>query len=567
MNPFRTLPLLVALGLGCFSPAMAFDGLAGPYLAGRLASQQADYATAADYFNRALIADPTNPALLEDAIISQIGLGAIDRAVKLTGLLDELGAKSQIADLVVLADLAQQADYQAALAALDNGRSAGPLVDELYRAWAKLGLGQMSEATEAFDAVSARGGLKAFGLYHKALALASVGDFEGADRILSGEADGPLRATRRGIIAHVQILSQLERNEAAIELIDKTVNPGVDPLFAQLRSDLVDGKVLPFSAVTNAKDGMAEVFFTVSSALSGESNDLNTLAYARMSQYLRPDQADTLLLCAAILEAQSQHDLAVQSFDQIPQSDPAFVNAELGRADTLIAADRFDDAIDVLKKLAEMEPTRSDVWTALGDALRRQERYGEATAAYDQAIANFSDSQNVLWPVYYTRGITNEREKNWPEAEADFRKALELSPDQPQVLNYLGYSYLEMNINLDEALSMIERAVTARPDSGAIVDSLGWGLYRLGRYEEAVIQMEQAVELLPIDPVINDHLGDVYWAVGRKREAEFQWRRALSFEPETEEEANRIRRKLEVGLDVVLSEEGAEPLALTKNGN
>jgi len=286
-----------------------------------------------------------------------------------------------------------------------------------------------------------------------------------------------------------------------------------------------------------------------------------------MSQYLRPDQADTLLLCAAILEAQSQHDLAVQSFDQIPQSDPAFVNAELGRADTLIAADRFDDAIDVLKKLAEMEPTRSDVWTALGDALRRQERYGEATAAYDQAIANFSDSQNVLWPVYYTRGITNEREKNWPEAEADFRKALELSPDQPQVLNYLGYSYLEMNINLDEALSMIERAVAARPDSGAIVDSLGWGLYRLGRYEEAVIQMEQAVELLPIDPVINDHLGDVYWAVGRKREAEFQWRRALSFEPETEEEANRIRRKLEVGLDVVLSEEGAEPLALTKNGN
>ncbi|MDH5531401.1 MAG: tetratricopeptide repeat protein, partial [Paracoccaceae bacterium] len=456
---------------------------------------------------------------------------------------------------------------QAALAALDNGRSAGPLVDELYRAWAKLGLGQMSEATEAFDAVSARGGLKAFGLYHKALALASVGDFEGADRILSGEADGPLRATRRGIIAHVQILSQLERNGAAIELIDKTVNPGVDPLFAQLRTDLVDGKVLPFSAVTNAKDGMAEVFFTVSSALSGESNDLNTLAYARMSQYLRPDQADTLLLCAAILEAQSQHDLAVQSFDQIPQSDPAFVNAELGRADTLIAADRFDDAIDVLKKLAEMEPTRSDVWTALGDALRRQERYGEATAAYDQAIANFSDSQNVLWPVYYTRGITNEREKNWPEAEADFRKALELSPDQPQVLNYLGYSYLEMNINLDEALSMIERAVAARPDSGAIVDSLGWGLYRLGRYEEAVIQMEQAVELLPIDPVINDHLGDVYWAVGRKREAEFQWRRALSFEPETEEEANRIRRKLEVGLDVVLSEEGAEPLALTKNGN
>lgn len=569
MSQLRSLPLIFAFGLGLVSvgPAAALDGLAGPYLAGRLASQQSDYVTAADYFSRALIADPTNQSVLEDAIISQIGLGAVDKAITIANTLDKLGAKSQIADLVVLADLAQKGDYEAALAALESGRTGGPLVDELYGAWAKLGLGQMSEATAAFDAVSAQAGLKAFGLYHKALALASVGDFEGADRILSGEADGPLRATRRGIIAHAQILSQLERNDAAIELIDKTVNPATDPLFAQMRADLVAGKVLPFTAVTSVKDGLAEVFFTVASALSGEANDLNTLAYARMSEFLRPDQADTLLLCAAILEAQGQHDLAARSFDRISPSDPAYVNAELGRSDTLIAADRVDEAIDALKKLVEVVPERADVWTALGDVFRRQERFGEAVAAYDQAIATFADTQNNQWAVYYTRGIANEREKNWPAAEADFLKALELRPDQPQVLNYLGYSYLEKNINLDEALSMIEKAVAARPDSGAIVDSLGWGLYRLGRYQESVVQLEQAVELMPVDPVVNDHLGDVYWAVGRKREAEFQWRRALSFEPDTEAEAQRIRRKLEVGLDVVLSEEGANPLSLTKNGN
>ena len=179
------------------------------------------------------------------------------------------------------------------------------------------------------------------------------------------------------------------------------------------------------------------------------------------------------------------------------------------------------------------------------------------------AVALFEEDAEAQWLVYFSRGITHEREDRWPEAEADFRKALELRPDQPQVLNYLGYSMVEMQENLDEALDMIERAVAAQPDSGYIVDSLGWVLYRLGRYDEALVQMERAVELLPVDPVVNDHLGDVYWAVGRKREAEFQWHRALSFielGESNDAEPDRIRRKLEIGLDAVLAEEGAPPL-------
>ena len=220
-----------------------------------------------------------------------------------------------------------------------------------------------------------------------------------------------------------------------------------------------------------------------------------------------------------------------------------------------------------MQQLAKARPKVAVVWSTLGDILRRQERFSEAAAAYDRAIADLPTEQPGQWVVYYTRGICHEREKDWAAAEADFRKALELSPNQPQVLNYMGYSFLEMNTNLDEALSMIERAVAAKPEDGYIVDSLGWALYRMGRYEEAVARMEKAVELMPVDSIVNDHLGDVYWAVGRQREAEFQWKRALSFEPESEEDATRIRRKLEVGLDAVLAEEGAEPLAVSKNGN
>lgn len=559
--------IFAAVALAGATPGYAADGLAGPYLAGRIASSAFDYSSAAGYFRRALAGDPDNPSLLENAVIAEVGRGAVHEAVAPSRHLGEIGARSQIADLVVLTELVKSGDFAGALAALDAGRSAGVLVDGLFRAWALVGLGQMSEATAAFDSVTEAAGGRAFGLYHKALALASVGDYEGADRIFSGAEGGPLRATRRGIQAHAQVLSQIERSADAVELIDKTVGDERDPVFIALRADLVAGKPVAFSIASDAREGLAEVFFTVAAALNGEGADVNTLAYARMSEYLSPGEPDTILLAAAILEAQEQHELAIAAYNQISRDEPAFLAAELGRVDALIAAERQDTAIEALLQLARDYPDRADVWGQLGDTLRRLERYGEAADAYDRAIATLETEEPGQWVLYYTRGISRERTKNWAGAEADFRKALELRPDHPAVLNYLGYSYLERNENYDEALTMIEKAVSERPDDGAIVDSLGWALYRLGRYGEAVGRMEQAVELMPVDPVVNDHLGDVYWAVGRKLEAEFQWKRALSFEPDTEEEATRIRRKLEVGLDAVLKEEGAEPLSVTKNGN
>ena len=180
-----------------------------------------------------------------------------------------------------------------------------------------------------------------------------------------------------------------------------------------------------------------------------------------------------------------------------------------------------------------------------------------------------TDPSDGKWFTLYARGITNERLGDWPAAEADFRAALELNPDQPQVLNYLGYSLVEKRIKLDEALGMIERAVEARPDSGYIVDSLGWVLYRLGRFDEAVDPMERAAALMPVDPIVNDHLGDVYWKVGRKTEARFQWHRALSFIDEDsapEADPDRIRQKLDVGLDAVLEAEGNDPVQVANDG-
>jgi tetratricopeptide (TPR) repeat protein len=560
--PARVAAVLAA-GLALAFPALAQTN-SGAYLAARHAAQQSDFEPAGRFFTRALVQDPRNPELLEGAIGAFVSLGDAERAVPVARRMIETGVESQVANLVLLTDAAARESWNAALEDLDAGQSVGPLFDGLLKAWSEIGQGSMADAIESFDEVVEAQGVRGFGLYQKAMALASVGDFEGADEILVGQDDDAVSLTRRGVIAHAQILSQLERNDEAIELFDAVFGEPLDPALRQLRERLVAGETIAFDTVRSPRDGVAETVFSIAVALQGEANDAFTLLYARLAEHLRPDFTDAILLSADLLENLRQYEMAVETYRRVPRDDPAFHVAELGRAGALEDLGRTDAAIEVMQSLAETHGEVSSVHVALGDALRRLERYEAATGAYDRAISFFPEDEAGQWGVYFARGITHERSDAWPEAEADFRKALELRPNQPQVLNYLGYSYVEMGENLEEALDLIERAVAAEPNSGYIVDSLGWVYYQLGRYPEAVRELERATELLPTDPILTDHLGDALWAVDRQREARFQWRRALSFDPE-EDAADRIRRKLEVGLDIVLEEEGAEPIAVAND--
>ena len=557
----RRYPLFGALALAIALTGPASAQNAGAYLAGRQAYGSNDFGPAARYYAEALARDPSNPVLIEAALTAQIGLGDIDRAIPTARRLLQTGTESQIAYLALVADAAERGSWDTLIADLDAGQSVGPLFDGLIRAWAHVGQGDMSEALTAFDAVIETPGVGAFGRFHKALALAQAGDFESAEQILAD--DDELRLTRGGAFARAQILSQLERNEDALAVIDDTFGAERDPALEQLSARLTAGETVPFDTVTSASDGVAEVFFSLASALNGEASDSYTLIYSRLTTFLRPEHIGGLLLSAELLETLGLFELATEEYDRVPRDDPSFHAAELGRANALNAQGRTDAAVEVLRQLSETVGDLPAVWITLGDMLRQDEQYAEARPAYDRAVELIGEPDEGDWLVFFARGIAEERTDDWAAAEADFRTALELNPGQPQVLNYLGYSLVERNEKLDEARSLIEQAVAARPDSGYITDSLGWILYRLGEYDEAVIQMEKAVELMPVDPVVNDHLGDVLWAVGRAREAEFQWLRALSFEPE-DEDAARIRRKLEIGLDAVLEEEGAPPLDVAR---
>jgi tetratricopeptide (TPR) repeat protein len=538
-------------------------GDAGAYLAARSAAVNDDYAEGARWFARSLEADPTNGALLEGLVISEISQGRIDAAAGAAQRLTAAGGRSIAANIALLARDAKAGDFPAILAAPPE-RNIGNLIDQLVKAWAEFGNGRMTEAVAGFDAISATDGLKIFGLYHKSLALATVGDFEGADAILSGREAGPLAVNRRGIVAHVQILSQLERFDDALAMLDRAFGTEPEPHLASMRAGLAARKPLPFDVVTTAQDGIAEVFFTLAVALNGEAQDGYTLLYARVAADLNPRHAEARLLTAGLLEQQGQPALAKDVYGTFAENDPAYYSAQIGLSGTLGALGQQAGAIAVIKALTVSHPDLSVVHMTYGDLLRQDDQFDAAADAYSAAIALIEAPQDRHWGLYYSRAVAFERAGKWPEAEADFRKSLSLSPGQPQVLNYLGYSFVDRNENLDEALGLIERAVAARPDAGYIIDSLGWAYYRLGRYNDALVQMERASLLEPVDPVVTDHLGDVYWAVGRKLEARFQWRRALSFKPE-ETDAARIRRKLDVGLDVVLAEDGAPPLKARGN--
>lgn len=533
------------------------EGSLGAYLAARQASFENDYRASATYFERALVDSPENTGLLESAIYSYIGLGEFEAAVPHALTLRNSATESQVGSLVLMVHAIKTNAWEDVQTAIEGGQLISPLIDDIAQGWAAFGRGQMTEALANFDAAAGEAGMSHFALYHKALALASVGDFESADAIFSGTANTGIQQTRRGALAHAEVLSQLGRNADAFDLLDRLFGPEPDRVVQALKDSMAGTDAVPYDFVSGPTEGMAELLYTAADVMSGEADPSYTIMFARAANALDPNHIEALLLSAGLFEQMGLFDEANETYAQIPQDDPSFVAAELGRAAALQSAGRLETATEVLQALTRSYPELPGAHTSLGDVLRVRDLMRDAKNAYTTALGLYGDDP-VQWYTLYMRGIVSHDLDEWPDAEADFRNALTFAPDHPSILNYLGYSLVERNEKLDEALSMIETAVAAQPDNGAIVDSLGWVLFQLEKYDEAIIHMEHAAELEPVDPIVNDHLGDALWAVGRKIEANFQWKRALSFDP-IEKDAIRIRRKLEVGLDQVREEEGATP--------
>ncbi|HXF89891.1 MAG TPA: tetratricopeptide repeat protein [Xanthobacteraceae bacterium] len=311
--------------------------------------------------------------------------------------------------------------------------------------------------------------------------------------------------------------------------------------------DGIKGEGLP-PLIATAQEGASEVLYGIGSAVGSRRNDDDLgLIYLQLALYLAPNQVMALFSLADLYEQLKKPELAIKVYERIPLDSPLHRHAEIQLAANLDTLDRAEEAKRRLEKLIAEKPDDIEALMALGNILRGRKQFAECAQAYSRGIATIAEPERSHWTIYYFRGICYERNKQWDKAEADLKMALKLYPDQPYVLNYLGYSWIDQGVNLEEGMRMIRRAVEQRPEDGYIVDSLGWAYYRMGNYEEAMKHLERAVELRPTDPTINDHLGDVYWQLGRRLEAIFQWSHARDLKPEPEELA-KILEKLKSGL-------------------
>ncbi|MEO0427204.1 MAG: tetratricopeptide repeat protein [Pseudomonadota bacterium] len=541
--------------------AQSRSPLAGPYLAAEQAARRGDVGAAAEYYGRALAADPGNAVLLERAILHKVAAGQVETAVTLARKLVEQRPESQIALLVLAADAFKADDPKAIVDLIaEQNAETGSFVSYLIEAWASYSLGQADEARSALEALRDAGTGGAAGemmaTFHIGLLESALGQDVAAIAAFEETAERLREPTDRLTLMHSGALSRTGDQEGAAQLLRDRLGATLGD--ARLEDLLVqiEGGTVPEPLITTGSAGAAEALFGISGLLTRGQNRIIGLAYARLATYLDPDLIDAKILMAQMLVRDAQYDLAIAAYESIPRNAPEALEAQIGRANAIHEAGRVEPAVIAMREVTARFPRSVEAQLALGDILRRERRFAEASVAYDAAIKLTDPIEPRHWVLFYQRGITYERSDQWEKAEEDFLQALEMEPNQPQVLNYLGYSWVELRMNIDRAKDMIETAVSKRPDDGYIVDSLGWVLFRLGDFEEAVRHLERAVELRPVDPVINDHFGDALWMVGRRTEARFQWRRALSFEPEEEEET-RIRAKLSRGLDDVLEEEAA----------
>lgn len=524
------------------------SSLAGSYLAGRSADRARDLSSAATYYTTALANDPDNPLLLERVLILHMANGSIDTARNYAEQLIAIDPRNPVARLLRSVDAIErgalaEAEMEAAETALTP---LSVVTTGLLGAWAAFGQGKTDEALERIAELTGPSWYRVFKDYHTAL----IADLAGREDLAIDTITTAYRndgGALRIVEAHARILTRAGRRDEALESLRGflAVQPN-NPVIGGLLETLESGAE-PAPMVASSVDGAAEALYGLGTIIGNSDGAELPAAYLRLALHLAPNSDLALLSLGEVLVAAERCNEGIKVYDQIPAESHLRRNADIQTGFCLDILDRHDEAVERLQALVDAEPGDVSAVMALGNILRGRERFAESAKVLTTGIDTLDRIDDSHWRLFYYRGIAHERSKMWEESEADLKLALELNPDQPDVLNYLGYTWVDMGVNLEEGLAMIRLAVEQQPNNGFIVDSLGWAYYKLGRYEEAVAQLERAVELRPEDPVLNDHLGDAYWKVGRKLEATFQWSHARDLDPDPQN-LEKIVQKLESGM-------------------
>ncbi len=557
-QPFRKLIITTVLvgGLSVSHFALAAEkvlelgqGASGNFLAGRHADQSGDPVGALKFYDTATVPGTIATAGLHRRIyILSLSEGRIEDALKALDKAEKAGAKVPFVNLVRSVQAFKDKDYvKAEKLILDDTSALSRHLSASMAGWAKVGQKDAKGAIKALAPLKANTATTPLHDLHAALIEDALGNNKAAMNhymTLLKNAGLTSRIT--------QLLGwHLERNGAidkALELYTKFAITDQGAVILDMAKQRIDKKIKPPLAVATPQDGVSEALLNIAQIYQTQAADTRVPILAHLALYLRPDSIPAKMVVAQSLESNSRFEEANAIYAKIPKTEPQSWTARLQSALNLNGMGQKKEAIRQLKSLAKEHPDRPIPLIDLGNLLRSYERNKEAAVAYSDALKRIAKVGSHHWVLFYHRGVAYEQSQQWPKAEKDFLKALELKPNQPDVLNYLGYSWIDQGLHLDRALKMIEKAESLRPRDGYIVDSVGWGLYRLGKFEAAVKKLERAVMLNPSDPVINDHLGDALWRVGRIREAKFQWERALTLDPD-EKVKKDLDRKLKSGLE------------------
>lgn len=522
----------------------------GSFLAGQQAARDLRAEEASRFFLDASESDWENPAIVERAFTTLVASGAIDDAAVIAQHLIELEPANETARLLLGTVALKERRYSSAIKHMDllGLDSFVGITGNIVKAWALIGSENYDAANNVMDEL-AETGLDEFLVFHRALMADVQGDRELAIAYArqSYESD-PFVA--RIVEGYVRMLGNASRFDEARNALDAYANEGIThPKVTAIIDDIEKG-LRPGKLAENPQKGAAEMFHGIGVALARDGALDVSVNFLRMGLFLDP-QSDLLSVALAqIFEGAGRFEAANDIYTNLPDSSPMKPVALVRVAQNYDALGDRDEAVRRLKNITAAQPGNGEAILALGDLYRYDEQFEASAEAYTKTLELAGGDHPRDWRYYYLRGIAYERSDQWEKAEVDFLKALDLNPGQPQVLNYLGYSWVDKGLNLKRALGMIQEAVSVNPNDGYIVDSLGWAYYRLDRLDDAVRTLEQAAQLNPNDPEINDHLGDAYWRVGRKLEARFQWNIASGADQDSEA-AKRAAEKLIHGLDAV----------------
>jgi len=514
----------------------------GMFLAGEAALNDGKSGDAARFFDQARMQSADDSTVSERAFTAALLSGDVDKAAALAPTGDAASeAGKRLGKLVVAIDALADGRAKQARELLSGENIAFPhrSAAALVGPWAAAEAGDV-EGSLVRPQVRGDRAVDYFGQ------LGQGALFERAKRYDEAETDFKAAASTVSpsviaVMAYGGFLERRGRRVDALALYESFLarEPSSVPIKAA-KARASSTKAPP--AQPTIREGAAQAMLAATATMVQAQQTQTALAYLRLVLDLDPQKDAAWVMVGDIMQGSGDTDAARAAYSHPKPGSLEYGAAQAKLAWTYQAA---DDKVTALKLArAGAASGDADARITLADLLRSNEQYAEAAEILTGLI---NESKTPDWRLRYSRGVAYERMNKWPEAQADLQAALDARPDEPELLNYLGYSLIDRGERLKDAMAMVEKAVAANPRSGAMIDSLGWAYYRQGDYKKAVEKLEQAVEFEAGDPDINSHLGDAYWKAGRRDEAQFQWRRVLTLNPDAKMKAS-AEAKLASGL-------------------